>query len=86
MIEYVVHFSVIFVALNCISGNSVGNITIADSLKLFFNMHELSTFTNNNILFFAYSEVGIGMFMNILCIARMLNLLPNTKTVEDASK
>jgi hypothetical protein len=82
MIEYVVHFSVIFVALNCISGNAVGNITIADSLKLFFNMHELSTFANSNILFFAYSEVGIGMFMNILCIARMLNLLPNAKTVE----
>lgn len=82
MIEYVVHFSVIFVALNCISGNSVGNIIIADSLKLFFNMHELSTFTNNNILFFAYSEVGIGMFMNILCIARMLNLLPNIKTAD----
>lgn len=83
MIEYVVHFSVIFVALNCLSGNSVGNITIADSLKLFFNMHELSTFSNSNILFFAYSEVGIGMFMNILCIARMLNLLPNTKTIEN---
>ena len=83
MLEYVVHFSVIFVALNCISGNSAGNITIADSLKLFFNMHELSTFANSNILFFAYSEVGIGMFMNILCIARMLNLLPNTKTVEN---
>lgn len=82
MFEYVVHFSVIFVALNCIYSNSAGNITIADSLKLFFNMHELSTFSNSNILFFAYSEVGIGMFMNILCIARMLNLLPNTKTVE----
>lgn len=81
MIEYVVHFSVIFVALNCLSGNLVGNITIADSLKLFFNMHELSTFSNSNILFFAYLEVGIGMFMNILCIARMLNLLPNTKTI-----
>ena len=52
------------------------------SLKLFFNMHELSTFANSNILFFAYSEVGIGMFMNILCIARMLNLLPNTKSIE----
>ena len=83
MIEYVVHFSVIFVALNCISSNSVGNITISDSLKLFFNMHEPTTFSNSNILFFAYSEVGIGMFMNILCIARMLNLLPNTKTVEN---
>lgn len=81
MIEYVVHFSVIFVALNFISGNSVGYMTIADSLKLFFNMHELSTLTNSDILFFAYSEVGIGVFMNILCIARMLNLLPNVKTV-----
>ena len=83
MIEYVVHFSVIFVALNCIHGNVADNITISDSLKLFFNMHELSNFANSNILFFAYSEVGIGMFMNILCIARMLNLLPNTKAVED---
>ena len=83
MIEYMVHFSVIFVALNCISCNVVGNITIADSLKFFFNMHELSTFANSNILFFAYSEAGIGMFMNILCIAIMLNLLPNTKTVEN---
>ena len=83
MIEYVVHFSVIFVAFNCIYGNVADNITIADSIKLFFNMHELSNFANSNILFFAYSEVGIGLFMNILCIARMLNLLPDTKTVEN---
>ena len=78
-----VHFSVIYVALNCISGNFAENITITDSIKLFFNMHELSNFANSNILFFAYSEVGIGMFMNILCIARMLNLLPDTKSIEN---
>lgn len=83
MIEYVVHFSLIFVALDFIHGNIVDSITISDSLKLFFNMHELSTFKNSNILFYAYCEVGIGMFMNILCIARMLNLLPNTKTIEN---
>ena len=81
MIEYVVNFSVIFVEFNCIHGNVAENITITDSLKLFFNIHELSSFSNSNIIFLVYSEIGIGMFMNILCIARMLNLLPNTKTV-----
>ncbi len=81
MFEYILHFTVIYVALNCILGNSVGNVTLLDSFELFFNMKDLSIFKDNRIMIYAYSEICIGMFMNVLCIARMLNLLPNSNTV-----
>lgn len=81
MFEYILHFTVIYVALNCILGNSVGNVTLLDSFELFFNMKDLSIFKDNRIMIYAYSEICIGMFMNVLCIARMLNILPNSNTV-----
>ena len=81
MFEYIMHFTVIYVALNCIMGNSIGQITIIDSFELFFNMRDLSLFKENGIFIYAYSEICVGMFMNVLCIARMLNLLPNVGTV-----
>ena len=81
MFEYILHFTVIYVALNCILGNFVSNITLIDSFELFFNMKDLTIFKDNRIITFAYSEICIGMFMNVLCIARMLNLLPNIGTV-----
>ena len=81
MYEYIMHFMVIYAALNCILGNLVSDVTLLDSFELFFNMKDLSIFKDNRIITFAYSEICIGMFMNVLCIARMLNLLPNTGTV-----
>ena len=81
MFEYIMHFSVIYVALNCIMGNAIGNITIVDSFELFFNMKDLGIFKESGVLIYAYSEICVGMFMNVLCIARMLNLLPNVDTV-----
>lgn len=81
MFEYILHFTVIYVSLNCILGNHVGNVALIDSFELFFNMKDLSIFKDYRILTFAYSEICIGMFMNVLCIARMLNLLPSTGTM-----
>lgn len=81
MFEYIIHFSVIYVAINCIAGNAVGVLSIVDSFELFFNMKDVSIFKEKGLLLYAYSEICIGMFMNVLCIARMLNLLPNVNTV-----
>ena len=82
MFEYIMHFSVIFLALSNIVGNPIAHITFLDSFELFFNMNDLSMFKKNGFMIYAYSEICIGMFMNILCIARMLNLLPSIKTVK----
>ena len=81
MFEYIMHFTVIYVALNCIMGNAIGQVTIIDSFELFFNMKDLTVFKENGAFVYAYSEICVGMFMNVLCIARMLNLLPNVDTV-----
>ena len=81
MFEYIIHFSVIYVAINCIMGNAIDALSIVDSFELFFNMKDISIFKEKGLLLYAYSEICIGMFMNVLCIARMLNLLPNVDTV-----
>ena len=50
-------------------------------VKVFLSIHRVTSLSNCNILFIVYSEVEIVMFMNIVCIERMIYLLPNTKTV-----
>lgn len=77
MMEYILHFYVIYLAISIISGTPIAAMSFMDSFKLFFNMQDFGKFRDSVIGGCAYAEVCVGMFTNVLCIARMLNLFPN---------
>lgn len=76
MVEYVLQFAVIFVALKTLFGIDGSYIGILDSFGLFMNITAPEEFAGNPLLAFAYAETIIGMFMNIICLARFVGMLP----------
>lgn len=76
MIEYVLQFAVIFTAVNSITGAGEPYMGIAGSFQVFMNMTNPDDFSGNYVLAFAYAETVIGMFMNIICLARFIGMLP----------
>ena len=76
MIEYVLQFAVIFTAVNSVTGAGESYVGIAGSFRVFMNMTNPEDFSGNYVLAFAYMETVIGMFMNIICLARFVGMLP----------
>ena len=76
MIEYVLQFAVIFTAVNSVTGAGEPYVGIAGSFRVFMNMTNPEDFPGNYVLAFAYMETVIGMFMNIICLARFVGMLP----------
>ena len=79
IIEYFLPFSVLFGCLSIIYDNPTIVISLFDSFKVFM----LSSVTEHvegqlliNLLNF---EVIIGIFMNILCISRFINEMPEVR-------
>lgn len=76
MIEYVLQFAVIFTAVSSVIGTGESYVGIAGSFRVFMNMTNPEDFSGNYVLAFAYIETVIGMFMNIICLARFVGMLP----------
>lgn len=76
MIEYILQFAVIFTAVRNLSGLSSDYVGIAGSFKVFMNITSPEEFSDNCILMLAYVETVIGLFMNIICLARFVGMLP----------
>ena len=77
MFEYVLQFAAVFSAASSLLGEPSMRIGIMGSFEIFMNMVNPEEFFKTNVLSFAYVETIIGMFMNIICLARFVGLLPS---------
>ena len=83
MIEYVLQFAVMFQAIENITGYKGIAITIFDSFQLFMDAENLDVYRHSPLFYFAYIETMIGVFMNIVCLARFIGLLPDVKVKDN---
>lgn len=82
MVEYVLQFAVIYAALNQLSGNWQELVDVMGSFRVFMNMTDPEEFSGNLVLHVAYIETVIGMFMNIICLAKFVGILPEVKEID----
>lgn len=92
MFEYIAWFSIIYIAVERIflGTDSLGVAYYLQSLMIFTNLDvpmsvldERNCGVANEILTFAYIESLIGMFMNLLCLARFVGMLPTIRTKDE---
>ena len=83
MIEYVLQFSVMFTCLSVIFNNPAINVSLVDSFQLFMLSSGMEDFEGKLIFSLVYFEIVIGIFMNILCIGRFINEMPNVKKIDN---
>ncbi len=79
MLEYILQFAAIYAIILNLEGNSEQTLGIIGSFQIFMNMADLDSFSKNPLTIIAYSETLIGIFMNILCLARFVGALPEVK-------
>lgn len=81
MYEYIVQFAVIFAATESFAACECVHIGILGSFQLFMNVSSLDlTANHSDILFTAvYIETVIGIFVNIICLARFISILPEVR-------
>lgn len=81
MFEYIVQFAVIFAAVECLAECQCMHIGILGSFQLFMNVNDLDLTSNHsNVLFTViYTETILGIFVNIICLARFVGILPEVK-------
>ncbi len=82
IIEYILQFSVMFGVLSLLLNNSAFKVSIIDSFQLFMLSNGMEEFEGKTIITLVNFEILIGIFMNILCIARFINEMPNVKTID----
>lgn len=84
MIEYTFWFSCIYSSLNFIllGVPSGGYISVTDSFNLFVSLDAPNTFALAHFHILAFVEALVGMFMNLVCLARFISLLPEVHTVD----
>ena len=83
MIEYVLQFVVMFTAIELITGVQGPTISILDSFELFMNSSNLEIYRESPLFIQAYIETIIGIFMNIVCLARFIGALPEVKAKDN---
>ena len=83
MIEYVLQFVVMFTAIELITGIQGPSVSVLDSFELFMNSSNLEMYRESPLFFQAYIETIIGIFMNIVCLARFIGALPEVKTKDN---
>lgn len=81
MFEYVLQFAAAFSIASTLMGEPGIRVGIVGSFEIFMNMVNSEELFKNNILTFAYVETIIGMFMNLVCLARFIGILPEVKEV-----
>ena len=81
MYEYIVQFAVIFAATESLAACECVHIGILGSFQLFMNVSSLDLTTNHSDLLFTavYIETVIGIFVNIICLARFISILPEVR-------
>lgn len=74
--EYIIQFAVMYKASALILGESVAPVGILESFDLFMNINDLTIYKGNTWFILAVLETLIGIFMNILCLAVFIGMLP----------
>ena len=82
MIEYVLQFSVMFGCLSVIFDNPAISMSLFDSFKVFMLSSGTENVEGQLLINLVNFEVIIGIFMNILCISRFINEMPNVKQID----
>lgn len=82
--EYALWFSILYMFVYISSGNEVpGGRVMLESLMTLTNITEPGEYVNPVVISIAYVEAIIGIFLNIVCLARFISLLPPVQTVDD---
>lgn len=81
MVEYILQFEVIFVAVHMLFGAIEPSMNLSASFGLFMNIYDPMETGGDYILKVAYFETMIGMFMNIVCLARFVGMLPQIESI-----
>ena len=84
MIEYVLQFAVVYIAFDGIENcNSVlGNLL--GSFEIFMNLDSSKSFLHDkSIMVIVKFETILGLFMNILCLARFVGMLPEVRQKDE---
>ena len=71
-----------FGVLSLLLNNPAFKVSIIDSFQLFMLSNGMEEFEGKTIITLVNFEILIGIFMNILCIARFINEMPNVKTID----
>lgn len=69
-----------FMAIKVVTNNPSIPVTIHESFLFFNNSGELEACHEKVALMLVYAEILIGLFMNVVCLARFVGLLPDVKT------
>lgn len=84
ILEYIIWFSAIYVfAYNTSELCTDCSNVVFDSIMTLANIAEPKHVDDPIIIIIAYIESIIGIFMNIICLARFISLLPPVKTINN---
>lgn len=88
MFEYVLWFAIVYIYMYKIHSQNTNSLEIllesSSTLTNIASPNDFADFQNNfSITFIAYIESAIGIFMNIVCLARFISLLPPVQTIDD---
>ena len=79
MIEYILQFAVIFAAVGSLQQDPSMHISLLESFQVFMSLGGLEIYSSGVLMTVAYIESIIGIFMNILCLARFVGILPEVR-------
>ena len=83
MAEYIFQFAVMYAGISILTDDNTVKIGIIQSFQLFMNISGINDCPNKALLTPIYAETLVGIFMNILCLARFINILPGVKTIDN---
>lgn len=89
MVEYVFQFSVMYSAITFISGGIPETIGILTSFEIFMNLtnvEDVMQGVNMHLVRIAEIETILGIFMNIVCLARFIGMLPEVTQIDNQKK
>ena len=86
--EYIFWFSVVYIFMYKAKTQNVDSVKVVlESVSTIANITSPVEFTDFDkgfdIAIIAYVESAIGIFMNIICLARFISLLPPVKTIDE---
>ena len=83
MAEYIFQFAVMYAGISILTDDNMVKIGIIQSFQLFRNVSGINDCPNKALLTPIYAETLVGIFMNILCLARFINILLGVKTIDN---
>lgn len=82
--EYILWFSVVYLFMYREHAFNVNRLhIIMESVSTLANIASPEEFKSVDIIFVAYIESVIGIFMNIICLARFISLLPPVQSIDE---